>query len=609
MSTQMSREGLVWSRKAKALAAGALMAAMMAAGMLTSAPAHAATTFTVNIPGDTRDANTQDNLCDVNLFGSGNQCTLRAAIEQANATPGTDAINFNIPDDVFGAGVKTIRVGATGNGALPPITDQVTIDGYTQPGTSPNTKAVGNNAALKIELDGTNVGNSGLEIATSSGSVIKGLVINRFLFGIEIHGDSVANHIEGNFIGTDPTGTIDRGNLHGIFINTGTSETVVGGSNPAARNLISGNGDKGILVQDSNAHRIQGNYIGTDKSGTKALANVSGGININTSSDTLVGGTTAASRNVISGNGASGVVISGSNNNKVLGNRIGTTASGTVALGNDFEGLVIAGSNNLIGDGTAGGSNTIAFNGQDGVLVSVSTSAGNAISRNSIFSNTGLGIDLVGGFEDAAGKTANDPGDIDAGANGLQNFPVLTSAKKTSTGTTIVGTLGSATSKTYQVQFFSNPSGNEGKTFLGQKSVTTNTSGNVSFTFTTSKAISAGQTITATATDSAGNTSEFSAPKTVALASGSALSPETTKISGPSGVTRNPTAHFKFTSPDPDATFECSLDGGAYYPCSSPENINKLSEGRHTFEVRAVDEQSGVDQSPAAWAWAVERNK
>jgi hypothetical protein len=215
----------------------------------------------------------------------------------------------------------------------------------------------------------------------------------------------------------------------------------------------------------------------------------------------------------------------------------------------------------------------------------------------------------VGGFEDAAGKTANDPGDIDAGANGLQNFPVLTSAKKTSTGTTIVGTLGSATSKTYQVQFFSNPSGNEGKTFLGQKSVTTNSSGNVSFTFTTSKAISAGQTITATATDSAGNTSEFSAPKTVALASGSALSPETTKISGPSGVTRNPTAHFKFTSPDPDATFECSLDGGAYYPCSSPENINKLSEGRHTFEVRAVDEHSGVDESPAVWAWAVERNK
>jgi CSLREA domain-containing protein len=331
MTTRSSKEKLTWSERTKMLAAGLLVAVIAACLMLAAQPAHAATTFTVNIPGDTRDANTQDNLCDVNLFGSGNQCTLRAAIEQANATPGADAINFNIPDDVFGAGVKTIRVGATGNGALPPITDQVTIDGYTQPGTSPNTKAVGNNAALKIELDGTNVpGANGLEISTSSGSVIKGLVINRFLYGIEIFGDSVANRIEGNFVGTDPTGTIDLGNnLHGILINRGTSETVVGGSNPAARNLISGNGDKGILVQDSNAHRIQGNYIGTDKSGTKALGNVSGGININTSSDTLVGGTTAASRNVVSGNGTTGVVISGSNNNKVLGNRIGTTASGT----------------------------------------------------------------------------------------------------------------------------------------------------------------------------------------------------------------------------------------------------------------------------------------
>jgi parallel beta-helix repeat protein len=602
MSVESSKERFAWSKKTRTLAAGVLVAGMMAAvSLMPAPPAHASTTLVVNDTGDFHDTIISDGVC-----GFGGQCSLRAAIEQANFTPGADVINFAIP----GTGVKTITVNATSLGPLPPITSQVTIDGYTQTDAHPNTLAVGNDAALKIELDGTKVpGANGLEISTADSSVIKGLVINRFCYGIEIHGDSVANRIEGNFIGTDPTGTLARGNgNHGVLIIGGASETVVGGSTPAARNLISGNGDKGVLNDGSHADRYQGNYIGTDKSGTKDLGNVSGGIQINSSSDTLVGGTTAASRNVVSGNGLTGISIQASNNNKVLGNRIGTTASGTVALGNDSAGVSITGSNNLIGDGTAGGSNTVAFNGQDGIEIFGITSTGNAISRNSVFSNAGLGIDLIGGFEDATGKTANDPGDIDAGANGLQNFPVITSANKTSTGTTIVGTLGSATSKTYQVQFFSNPSGNEGKKFLGQKSVTTNTSGNASFTFTTSKAISAGQTITATATDSAGNTSELSAPRTVVLASGSTLSPETTKISGPSGVTKNPTAHFKFTSLDPDATFECSLDGGGYFPCSSPENINKLSEGRHTFEVRAVDERSGVDQSPAAWAWAVERN-
>ena len=87
-----------------------------------------------------------------------------------------------------------------------------------------------------------------------------------------------------------------------------------------------------------------------------------------------------------------------------------------------------------------------------------------------------------------------------------------------------------------------------------------------------------------------------------------ALSLETTKLSGPSGLTKNPTAHFKFSSPDPETIFECSLDGGAYYLCSSPENIHGLSEGRYPFSVRAIDEEGEVDPSPAAWIWAVDRN-
>ena len=240
---------------------------------------------------------------------------MRAAIQQANATAGADTINFAIP----GTGVKTIAVGAAGLGALPTITDPVTINGYTQPGASPNTKVVGNDAVLKIELNGANVNSGdGLLITHVSGSsVIKGLVINRFGEGISIKGDTVGNRIEGNFIGTDPTGTIDRGNTDdGVNVFDGASENVVGGTTPAARNLISGNAVNAVFVSNATGNLIQGNYIGTDKTGTKSLPNgdVFGGVTavvISNSSGNTVGGTTAGARNLISGNNSDGVGIFG----------------------------------------------------------------------------------------------------------------------------------------------------------------------------------------------------------------------------------------------------------------------------------------------------------
>ena len=113
-------------------------------------------------------------------------------------------------------------------------------------------------------------------------------------------------------------------------------------------------------------------------------------------------------------------------------------------------------------------------------------------------------------------QTPNDPGDADTGANNGQNFPVITSAKNSLT-TTVRGKLNSTPGKSFTVQFFSNPSGaDEGRVFIGQKSVTTGSLGNASFTFKSASKVAKGRTITATATDPAGNTSEFSAPKTVA---------------------------------------------------------------------------------------------
>ena len=148
----------------KALAALAAPIVVTAGLLAASAmPAHATTTFTVNQTTDVADENLADNLCDINSLVAGDQCTLRAAIEEANDTDGADTINFNL----VGSGVKTINVGATGLGDLSTITEQVTIDGYSQPGASPNTLAKGTNANILIELNGENlsgVGSYGLEV-------------------------------------------------------------------------------------------------------------------------------------------------------------------------------------------------------------------------------------------------------------------------------------------------------------------------------------------------------------------------------------------------------------------------------------------------------------
>ena len=125
-----------------------------------------------------------------------------------------------------------------------------------------------------------------------------------------------------------------------------------------------------------------------------------------------------------------------------------------------------------------------------------------------------MGIDLSGGAQNAAGDTANDPGDADEGPNGLQNKPVIRSATSSSDGITIKGKLNSVPSRAFNVQFFSSPSGNEGQKFIGQRILTTDASGNVSFSFKTQVKVRRG-VITATATDVFGNTSEFSAPRTV----------------------------------------------------------------------------------------------
>jgi CSLREA domain-containing protein len=749
-------------------------------------------TLTVNSTADDPDLDPGDGLC----LTAGGVCTLRAAIELANADPGSDAINFLIPSPDpncnLVSGVCTISPASP----LPAVSQPAIIDGYTQPLAAANTLAVGDDAQIKIELDGAGAGvgadglrftagssalrglavygfaGDGVELSgagsstisgnfighTSQGAVVTGvgnggdgvrvsgvgsntiggaapaarnLIAQNAGDGVDISGAAAsANVVAGNYVGTDRSGAADFGNLQNGVLLAGPSNTVGGSTatpGQGAGNVISGNALAGVRVTaGGNQNTVAGNLIGTQSNGTTALRNDLEGVFItNTASHNTVGGATADLRNVISGNNANantdgveingagtssntvagnyigtdisgtldlgnagdgvriaanassnnvggptptpgaapGNVISGNtsdgiqigtvtaltapSNNTVQGNLIGTNAAGTAPLRNDSNGVFISGSpGNLVGGstpaarnvitggtaatadgvdiqeeasdgntvagnyigtdingaGTNGGAsdfgsggdgvristnpdnnnvggpaatpgaapgNVIAGNGGDGVEITGGATSGNAVQgnlvgtqadgttayanaangvhlngaaltsvggtapgasntisfnlgdgvfipaginhsvrRNSIHSNAGLGIDLG-----TDGLTPNDPDDPDAGGNNLQNFPVINSAAAGSTN--IAGTLNSTPSTTFTVEFFSSPTADpsahgEGQTFLDSVSVTTDANGDASFTHTAAAAVPAGQFITATATDPAGNTSEFS---------------------------------------------------------------------------------------------------
>jgi conserved repeat domain len=497
-------------------------------------------------------------VTNTNDSGSG---SLRQAIISANQNSGADAISFNIP----GSGTQTINLLS----ALPLITGTVTIDGTTQ-----NPSAT----TPPIELNGTNAGGEtvGINLAASS-SVIRGLVINRFDGtaislsgsshvegcyigtdaagsaaqgngeqgvsissisnctvggttaaarnvisgssgnGVLILGPSAGNLVQGNYIGTNATGTADLGNAgDGVEMVSGdntVTNCTIGGTAAGAGNLISGNNGSGVqFFGVGTGNLIQGNLIGTNASGTQAVGNLLNGVVITDATSTTVGGSVATAKNVISGNGGDGVRINDmtATNNAVKGNLIGTRSDGTTALPNVGDGIIVlnSASSNQIG-GAAGEGNVIAFNSGAGVRIDSGT--GNAILTNAITANQGLGIDLS-----LVGVTPNDLGDGDSGANNLQNFPVLQTANSAGGGSMVQGTLNSTASATFTIQFFANdvcdPSGNgEGQLFLGSTSVTTNASGNVTFNATLAGAATTGQFVTATATNAQGNTSEFSA--------------------------------------------------------------------------------------------------
>ena len=386
-------------------------------------------------------------------------------------------------------------------------------------------------------------------------------------------GSGSGNTVQGNLIGTDITGTLALGNsLVGVTSGGGISNALIGGTTVAARNNISANNRGIALASSSSNNTVQGNFIGTDVTGTVALSNSNGGVSLDTgSANDVIGGLTTTPGtppgNLISGNSGNFGVDLGTDVHGTLvqGNIIGADITGTQPLGN-LIGIHNGGHDNTVGGTAANARNIIAFNGTMcgapnfiGVSVSGDTSINNAILGNSIFSNGGLGIDLIVNGEGACGITANHHCDNVTGPNHLQNYPVITSVFSGAGNTVIQGSLDAASNTTFRIEFFDNPqcdsSGNgEGQTFIGSTNVMTDGNCNAPINVSLPVNVQPGHVLTATATDPNNNTSEFSACRIVLPQPTPTPTPSVTPTASPTAtVTSTPTS-TPIVTPTPTAT-------------------------------------------------------
>jgi hypothetical protein len=363
----------------------------------------------------------------------------------------------------------------------------ITIGGLTStPGTGAGNVISGNSSNGGINSDG-------IYIASRPGDLI----------------------IQGNIIGLDAAGTTTLANgvsgINLVTISSGAGALLIGGTATGARNVIYNNRITGI-VSNAIGLTVQGNFIGTDITGTSKPtaagdSRLRGGVGIDLGGSATIGGDSAAARNVISCDGTGLFIFGGSVT--VQGNFIGTTVDGVTPLGNNGPAVRVENDAVVtIGGAMPGQGNVIANSLQVGVVVK--DTARVTILGNSMFSNGRLGIDLN---DDAV--TPNDTGDADTGPNLLQNYPVLKSTTVNAGTVQITGSLNSTASTTFRLEFFGNdkidPSGfGQGRYFLGFANATTDASGNAAFDLNVPVTSGAAH-ITATATDPSGNSSEFSA--------------------------------------------------------------------------------------------------
>jgi hypothetical protein len=440
------------------------------------------------------------------IYLNGNNCTIKGldrVMQRGYAVQITGDNNHVIACTISGPLYAGIYINGGFSG--PPASGNVV--GGTQPG----------------EGNQLSAGNSGVRIdAPADGNVVIGNTLTGAFAGIEVRAPSCCPQLV-------------------------ASNNRIGGPSPQERNIISGAGhfgEEGFPVGEQVSlilavnTIVEGNYIGTNADGTAAAPQIGPtGINVRDCSGTVI------RNNVISGLIGAGtgphyagqffglaVSVNGNSSNTVLaGNRIGTNAAGDGPIPN-YRGLAFAyfpttgnPTNTTLGGLLTGEGNTIAFNQVTGVRVD-GTVSGVRMLGNAIYSNGGMGIDLITALG-APGVTPNDAGDADTGGNGLQNFPVIASAGSDGVAATYVeGTLNSLANTDFLVQFFANEACDasgfgEGQDYLGSTVVTTNAGGNASFNVMLPVGVSAGQVMTATATHQVtGNSSEFSACVAVSLA-------------------------------------------------------------------------------------------
>jgi hypothetical protein len=408
--------------------------------------------------------------------------SLRQAILDANAASGFNVIAF----DILGAGT-VINVASE----LPALTVPVFVNGTSQSGFT---------GAPRVLLNGTKAGPgaNGLTV-TRGGTIVRGLVVNGFDGAGILLLDDGGNLIAGDYLGTNISGTVAVGNGVGVSINDFSGDTIgLSQTTAASRNVIAGNHQDGVAIVSGSGNTMQGNFIGTDAAGMAALPNGYGVEIFSGSFNTIGGGPGPGAGNVVSGNLSDGLAIY-SDGNVIQGNRIGTDVTGTSPLGNGGDGVMVLayqyGYNNAIGGTEAGAGNTIAYNGGYGVRVTNGT--GEAIHENAIYANGAGGIGLFGG------------------ANQAEPAPQLTAATSGGGTTTVSGSVAGAPNAVLVVEFFANtvcdPSGyGQGERFLGSVTVSTDADGVGNFMTTLPVAVDVGQFITATATDTGGNTSQFS---------------------------------------------------------------------------------------------------
>ena len=449
--------------------------------------------------------------------GSSNDRQIVVFSGEGNVIGGTSAADRNLVAGVAPAQIALVSsnnvvqgnfigTNAAGTAAIPTSGTGVQVDGA---------------AATSNLIGGTTAGAGNLISGNNSGVVIGGA-------------DTV---VQGNRIGTDATGTNAIPNANGIEVYA--DDVQIGGLHPLARNVVSGNSNFGI-ISTGDMGTIQGNLIGPDVSGTKTPGNSNGPGNgsdgmVICGARNLIGGTDSRARNIISGNGGSPSVVGGQGinlcdfnaiQNRIEGNFIGVDVNGD-PMGNLLSGIaccLIDSTANVIGGTDPGAGNVIAYNGAFGVLLTGSAGTLASILGNSIHSNGFIGINL--GNAPGFFATENDALDVDIGANGVQNYPVL---DWTTTGnpTTISGTLNSAPNSRYRIELFHNdvcdtyPNSQiagghlgrfgEGETFLGAIVVETDGNGDGVIP-ATPYPVSTDTTdvITATATAPDGSTSEFS---------------------------------------------------------------------------------------------------